>query len=195
MTALVKSPIPHIFDREEGGTVISKRHEFNRVLKFFAVGLQVIMFSAILFGCGEDKKTTAPTASTLTLSKADVLVDGESVNGKILPRDHGMKVSTRFEAVLTVPDGVIESGAVWIHYERPGRMSMMHDTGTFMLHDDGTHGDLIPNDGEYCYEDSVGTYGCHGMENPEGEYQYNCYGVDEDGHETNHINLRVTLVE
>ena len=83
---------------------------------------------------------------------------------------------------------------VRVEYDIPG-MGMMHRTGTFMLHDDGTHGDMMPHDGLYCYEDTSNEFGCHGANAMPGEYHFEFCGIGRDGRETNRMDVRATRVQ
>jgi hypothetical protein len=61
------------------------------------------------------------------------------------------------------------------------------------LYDDGTHGDRTPNDGVYCYEDDDGSFGLHMGNAAMGPYRYEFWGMDPDGHDSNHMDLTVTV--
>jgi hypothetical protein len=73
-----------------------------------------------------------------------------------------------------------------------GHGSMMNG-GRMTLYDDGTHGDRMPNDGIYCYEDFGGEYGCHGANAPMGRHDYDFFGMDHSNGETNHMLVTVTV--
>ena len=114
-----------------------------------------------------DRSTpTQPSSSAFVLQSATVSVDGVVVNGTTVARGHG-------------------AGA-------DGHGSMMNG-GRMTLYDDGTHGDRMPNDGIYCYEDFGGEYGCHGANSPTGRHDYDFFGMDPSGGETNHMLVTVTV--
>jgi len=142
---------------------------------------------------GNDSPTAVPTTDVI-LTDVAVKADGQSLGGQTLHATNMQTGHVRFEARLMDRMGdPTPGGRVRIRYEIPG-MGMMHRNGEFMLYDDGTHGDHMPGDGEYCYEDVMGEYGCHGSNRPMGPYQYDFCGFDEHGAEGNHMMLTVTLV-
>lgn len=153
------------------------------------------LFLLLAIGCSSDSATpTAPTRSDLFMTSANILVNGQSVNGLTVARGQGG--STRFEAqLLTRPDSTPTSPPMmWLEFGRPQGMGMARDTGRVQLFDDGTHGDQVTGDGLYCFEDIAGDYGMHTASAPMGEYHYEFYGI-HDSHETNHINVTVTVID
>jgi hypothetical protein len=73
-------------------------------------------------------------------------------------------------------------------------MGSGHHQGRFQLYDDGTHGDHVPGDGLYCFEDFAAEYGCHGPKAQPGEYHYEFWGEhQQDGHHSNRHRVTVTL--
>lgn len=151
-----------------------------------------VLFAAVglVQACSTDTPT-APTTPTLRLARAQVLVGGSAVNGMTMSVDHGAGEATRFEATLVAPLGPAHGYQVSVRYSRPG--GMMHNSGEFMMYDDGTHGDLVAGDGVYCYEDWDDEYGCAGEGMLPGEYHYDFFGMDHDGAHTNHMGVTVTL--
>ena len=145
-------------------------------------------------GCSDSNPSpTAPGSADLVLASASVLVNGQVVGGRSLPRGHGDGASTRFEAQLTADGAAAPGQTMWLEFERPRGTGMGHHTGRIPLYDDGTHGDRVAGDGLYCFEDFVGDYGCHSDDAEPGEYHFEFYGVDHDGHETNHMTVSVTI--
>jgi hypothetical protein len=142
--------------------------------------------------CGESNGPTAPTGSAIALTGASVIVNGHIVNEQALPRGHGQSGSTRFEASLMFGSRPAPGEVVQVRFDRPG-LGMMHRTGMFSLYDDGTHGDPVPGDGIYCYEDMAGQYGCHTEDARPGQYHYDFSGMHQDMHESNHIMVTVTI--
>jgi hypothetical protein len=139
---------------------------------------------------------TSPGNSELTLTNADVIVSGQSVAGGTFPQGHGEGSSTRFEAEL-MSDGQMAPGQmVWLEFDMPMGMGMMRHSDRVEIYDDGTHGDRIAGDGIYCLEDLAGNYGCHRADAEPGEYHYEFYGVHAtEGHETNHMQVTVTITD
>jgi len=156
-----------------------------------------LLVSVSTLGCSGsgDSGPTAPESQEFVLSRAVVSVNGDAVNGQTLPQGFGEGGSTRFEAEM-MSNGSREPGAtVWMQYDRPMGMGMMRHTGRIQLHDDGTHGDRVAGDGLYCLEDFEGRYGCHSASAEMGEYHYEFYGFHDDGHESNHMTVRVNIAE
>jgi hypothetical protein len=144
-------------------------------------------------GCGGNDAPTAPPGSVIALTDARVMVNGEVVNGQTLPRGHGAGGSTRFEASFVVGDRPATGQAVRVQFDRPAGSGMMNMGGMFALYDDGSHGDRMPGDGTYCYEDTVGQYGCHTEDSRPGQYHYDFWGMHESMHESNHMRVTVTI--
>ena len=142
--------------------------------------------------CGGDDGPTAPSSSAIALTGASVAVNGQIVNGQTLPRGHGQGGSTRFEASLMLGGRPAPGQVVQVRFDRPGP-GMMNTSGMFSLYDDGTHGDRMPGDGIYCYEDMAGQYGCHSEDARPGQYQYDFSGMHEGTHESNHMMVTVTI--
>jgi hypothetical protein len=161
----------------------------HRLMAMGAVGAVFLVL-----GCGEENTVTTIESSDIVLSEATAKVNDQSLDGQTLRVGQNENGNIRFEARLVDHNAnPAPNHQVRVEYEMPG-MGMMHRRGTFMLYDDGTHGDPVPHDGFYCYEDMTGDYGCHGSESQPGEYHYDFCGIRSDGHETNHVNLMVKLV-
>jgi hypothetical protein len=140
--------------------------------------------------CGESNGPTAPTGAGIALTGASVMVNGQIVNGQAVPRGHGH--STRFEASLMFGSRPAPGEVVQVRFDRPG-LGMMPTTGVFSLYDDGTHGDPVPGDGIYCYEDVAGQYGCHTEDARPGRYHYDFSGMHGGMHESNHMMVTVKV--
>jgi len=131
---------------------------------------------------------------TTSAVRTAVKVDGQSIGGQTVRAADTRTGHVRFEACLTDRLGnPAPRGRVRLEYQVPGRMGMMHRVGQFMLYDDGTHGDITPGDAEYCYEDIMGEFSCHGTDSPMGPYHYGFCGIDEHGEQGNHVTVTVTL--
>lgn len=158
----------------------------------FPAGVALILLAATT-RCGGNDGPTEPSSSAITLRSALVKVDGQIVNGQTLPRGHGSGGSTRFEASLLLEERPAAGQVVRVQFDRPTSSGMMNTGGIFALYDDGTHGDTMPGDGIYCYEDVVGQYGCHRDDAAPGEYHYDFWGMHEGMHESNHMRVTVTI--
>ena len=153
----------------------------------------VFLLLLAIAGCGGDDEVTGPGDSGAILTDAFAKVNGQSINGQTIHIGQNLDGTVRFEACLLDSRGnQVSNHNVRVEFDMPG-MGMMHHRGDFLLHDDGTHGDLIPHDGIYCYDDSAGEYGCHGSNARPGDYQYDFCGINSNGHESNHINVNVVL--
>jgi hypothetical protein len=142
--------------------------------------------------CAGSDGPTAPDGSAIALTNATVTVNGQIVNDQTVPRGHGQGASTRFEASLMRGSRPAAGQVVQVRFDRPGS-GMMNTTGMFSLYDDGTHGDRMPGDGIYCYEDMAGQYGCHTEDARPGQYHYDFSGMYEGMHESNHMMVTVTI--
>ena len=145
-------------------------------------------------GC-EQNSPTNTVSSAVTLSQATITVDDQSLDGQTMHQ--GEQAGTmRYEAHLVDQHNEPAPGrAVRVRVEMPGMMgSMHHMTEELFCYDDGTHGDPVPGDGVYCYEDPTVEHGCHRADAQPGDYHYDFCGVDEHGHESNHMDLMVRLL-
>lgn len=88
------------------------------------------------------------------------------------------------------PGGPVTGQSVRVRYQQGG---MMGGTREFHLYDDGTHGDEHAGDGIYCFEDAQFQYACNAQGMGAGIYHYEFYGMDHEGHHTNHVDVTVTL--
>lgn len=169
-----------------------------------ALGALALTAALALSACsGDSSSPTDPgvTNAGLQLASAEVQANGEEYqagSGGTFHHEHdgAQGGSTLFEATLT-RDGAPATGPeVEVHYETPmghGGGMMDGGTGSFHLYDDGTHGDPTPGDGVYHYEDHEGRYGFHHQEAGHGDYHYDFFGLHEDGSETNHMMIDVTV--
>jgi len=117
----------------------------------------------------------SPSGSAVRLAGADILIGGQSVTTLVDPTDTS-RVRT-----------------MYMDYPAHSSMGMMGYMDRVQLHDDGTHGDQIPGDGIYCYQDVDGHIGPHHDDCPSGEYHYTFHGTDIEGHDTNSIDCRVMV--
>ena len=165
------------------------------VLAVATAALLVLSLGACSSG-SDSSSPTDPPNSELTLTSADVLVSGQSVAGQTFSQGHGEGSSTRFEAELMLNGQMAPGQMAWLEFDRPMGMGngMMRHTDRVQMFDDGTHGDRVAGDGIYCLEDFKGDYGCHRADAEPGEYMYEFYGMHAtDGHETNHMQVKVTI--
>ncbi len=162
------------------------------MLTIVTAALLVLTLGACSSG-SDSSSPTDPANAELTMTSADVLVSGQSVAGQTFSQGHGEGSSTRFEAELMLNGQMAPGQMAWLEFDRPMGMGMMHHTGRVQLHDDGTHGDRVAGDGIYCLEDFKGDYGCHRADAEPGEYNYEFYGEHQDGHESNHMTVKVTI--
>lgn len=169
----------------------------NSTLAFVTAALFALSMVACSSG-SDDGNPTSPSNPDLVMTSADILVSGKSVAGGTFSQGHGEDSSTRFEAELMQNGQLAPGQMVWLTFDRPmgGGHGMMRHTDRVQMYDDGTHGDRVADDGIYCLEDFAGDYGCHRADAEPGEYHYEFYGVDAtDGHETNHMNVTVTITD
>ena len=182
--------------------IIGRSAMLNRKPPHFSI--MVIALSVLLLavgGCSEDDPTqpTNTNAGDVTLSDAKVSVEGQSLDGQDIQQgSHSGPV--RYEARLTDHHGdPIVGGRVQVRYGMSGMMGHMNNEymhlGEFDCYDDGTHGDLTPRDGIYCFIDDGQQYGCHRAGARLGEYQYEFCGFDQHGQTSNRVDVRVNLVQ
>lgn len=156
--------------------------------------LTILTVAVLVAGCSGDP--TGPAMPEMMLTQPQVMVDGQVMNGQTVSVGHGAGGSTLFQAHLQDMHGrPVVGGVVKVRYERPGGMGMMMGArnGEFRLYDDGTHGDPVPGDGIYCFEDWEAMYGCHEWGLGTGPYHYEFWGEDHEGHQSNHHRVTVTL--
>jgi len=147
-----------------------------------------------LFACGggSSSNPVAPSPTNFVLSSVTVAMNGQLVSdGMSVHRSTTAGGSTRFEAHLMDGAHAAVGDQANMRYGRP--MGMMNQSGTLGLYDDGTHGDRVPNDGVYCYEDSDGSFGIHMMDAAMGQYHFEFWGTDPRGHDSNHLSLAITM--
>lgn len=166
-------------------------------IPMIAVALGVLLLVA--GGCSDDDPTlpAEPGTGDLELSAAKVSVDGRSLDG--LDIEQGSQAGpVRYEARLVDRHGdPVAGGQVQVRYGLSGMMGHMDGymhLGEFPCYDDGTHGDPVPGDGIYCFVDEGQQYGCHRDGARPGEYRYEFCGFDQDGRESNRMDVRVNLL-
>lgn len=153
--------------------------------------LLVLLLPALTACGGSGGGPTAPS-SQLMLTRAAVMINGQTVNGMTLSRSHDSATGTRFEAKLQTDGQMLAGGSVQVQHQGPG-MGMM--STTFMLYDDGTHGDMMAGDGVYSYDDMREDYGCGGPNAPMGDHHYTFMGSDGQGHKSNSMAVTVTITQ
>ncbi len=159
-------------------------------LSRFAIAAAALI-TVTLLGCNGNGGPTSPDGSPLVLTRATVSVNGQVINGEILPQGHGEGGTARFEAVLEKAGVRMAGGTVRVQHGSPG--GMMMGPPEFHLYDDGTHGDRTPGDGLYCLEDVQGQYGCHTSQAPRGTHHYDFMGTDGQGHNSNQMRVSVAI--
>jgi hypothetical protein len=167
-----------------------------RKLQLLSAGALAAILLAACSGSGDSATPTSPSSSALVVSNAAVYVGTQDVSGTTMPVGHDMDGTTRFEAHLAMPMLAGDPTRMWLHYDRPGSMGMMGQSGTVRMYDDGTHGDRTPGDGLYCLaDDETGTQeiGCHGAGAPMGTYHYDFYATAAS-RESNHVRVTVSVV-
>ncbi|MFN7970894.1 MAG: choice-of-anchor X domain-containing protein [Acidobacteriota bacterium] len=154
----------------------SKREDHGR--QRIMIPSMFFVLVATMTACGSDDDPTAPTKVGAPSSVA-ISIDGVNVTDTTITRGPGD--STRY--VAHVPAGT--SLATWVRYQTP--MMMMGEWREQMMFDDGTHGDMMAGDGEYCYEDHGEMAGMHGMGAAMGHYGFEFYCTDEAGNHGDHV--------
>jgi len=171
-----------------------QREKTFRVFGISVVALALPLLLLAVSGCEKDGPMATANAD-VTLSQAKITVADQSLDGQTMHQ--GEQVGTvHYEAHLIDCHGQPAPGyQVRVRVKLPGMMNTMHHmTEEFLCYDDGTHGDPIPGDGVYCYDDTSEEYGCHRTDAQPGDYRYDFCGIDGDGHESNHMNLMVRLL-
>ncbi|MBI2566470.1 MAG: hypothetical protein HYV63_05505 [Candidatus Schekmanbacteria bacterium] len=146
------------------------------------LSLSCLAAATLLLACSEDGSPAAPQDPRPSLVNSDVLVDGVSVAGMTVSHENGE--STMFRAHVTDPRGLGQIRAVYVRYNRP--MGMHGRQGVVELHDDGHGCDGVAGDGDFCHEDHGEGAGCHGDGAASGDYDYDFWCEDQDGHDSNH---------
>ncbi len=162
------------------------------VLRFRQLAPCALLLVAAGCGGGDGSTPTSPAAPLFALASVEVVVDGQVVNGMTVDMHQGGG-ATRFEARLHVDGQPASGGVAYCRYDLPGGGRMMQRQGVFSMFDDGTHGDRIPGDGVYCYQDDRAEYGCHGEAAGAGEYHYEFWGQHQAYGETMHRQVTVIV--
>lgn len=152
-----------------------------KVIIFF---LFVLVVSIGLAGCSSDNSTSnstqVPSVQTVNISISGVNV----MNSTIAP---GEGNSTLFSAF---PSRVEPGLQVMMQFRTP---SMMGGMRSQMMYDDGTHGDRVAGDGQYCYEDVNGNPGMHMQNAMMGNYNFEFYCENSKGDHSSHMNAWVDV--
>lgn len=157
------------------------------------VAMTVPLFLLASTGCEENGPTDAVSAD-VTLSQAMITADDQPLDGQTMHQ--GEAGTMRYEARLVDRHGEPAPGyQVRVRVSMPSMMGSMHPMSEELFcYDDGTHGDPVPGDGVYCFEDTGHEHGCHQIDARPGEYHYDFCGVDDHGYESNHMHLMVRLL-
>ncbi len=138
----------------------------------------ILIVGSLMNQCSKNNPINPQKAPEIKYAK--ILISSKNVMNSKITR--GMGNSTLY---IAKPDRVEPGMTVWMVVKTP----MMHDHGRyFMMYDDGTHGDLHPGDGEYCYEDVSHMPGIHMMDAANGHYQFEFYCVDSEQNHGQHHN-------
>jgi hypothetical protein len=132
------------------------------------------------------------------MTGAQVVVDGQAVNGQTMQTGQMQGSNTLFKTTMTHANGTPALGlTVQVQYQTPGGGpgGMMSQQGLMNLYDDGTHGDPTAGDGIYCYRDEQGQYGMHMPWAPAGQYHYEFLGFDHANNHSNHMDVSVTMAQ
>jgi len=167
---------------------------YEKIIRTSIASLAFTFLLVAAWGCGSDDPTTPQTAEIM-LSEAKISINDESLGGRNIHQGE-YSAPMRFEARLVDRQGdLVPGGRMQVQVGMPGMMGHMNGiAGEFYCYDDGTHGDPMAGDGVYCFVDSIGDYGCHRIDARLGDYNYDFCGYDQQGNESNHINVTVTLV-
>jgi hypothetical protein len=164
-----------------------------RIGKKWSLAILAMYFAA----CSDS--SSSPTTSSLAMSGApvvtnpQVMVGGMPVQGLV---SRGTDQPGLFRIHVQAPGGLATIRRVVLQYSQPGPNhhggSMMGGfSGTVLCYDDGTHGDDIPGDGIYHYMDPENQIGCHGLNAPQGNYQYAFWCEDMLGQRSNTATLTI----
>lgn len=166
----------------------------NHARTLFVLAAATLLALGGCSGSGDSNSgslTAPPGGSAIRLAGGDVLIGGQSVSGATIAQGSG--TSTLFTTTLVDPSDASRVRTMYMDYPAHSSMGMMGSMERLQLYDDGTHGDLAPGDGWYCYLDVDGHIGPHDDDCPKGEYLYTFHGTDIEGHDTNTIDCRVTV--
>jgi len=164
-----------------------------KIARFASHALPILLMTAGCSGSGSSPTAPSPQFTSVALSSATVMVDGQDVSGTSVTQGHH-GAATHFEAHVQ-HQGTLDPGfQVWMRYDQPDGHGMMGRHGSVALYDDGTHGDPVAGDGIYCFDDDMGDIGCQADDAPMGPYHYDFYGTGPHGDETNHCQVTVTVV-
>ena len=137
-----------------------------------------------LVSCSEDNATSSrqvPFPQSVTISIA-----GQNVTNTAIRT--GMANSTLFVAR---PSRVEPALTVWVKFSGPSMMNP--GSGMFQMYDDGSHGDRIPGDGEYCFENFNEAPRIHMGNAMSGHYTFEFYCQDSSGNHSMHNNAWVDV--
>ena len=162
--------------------------------------LSIILLTAVLIaGCSSTSNSPTqppPDNAQLVTTRSQAFVDGTPLAGATRHQGFGEGSSMLFEGAMTLGNQPGIGEMMWMEYDRPmggGGMHGNRHTGRTQLYDDGTHGDDMPGDGIYHFEDFDGDFGCQRQSHGAGDYHYEFYGEHHDGSETNRIGMTITI--
>lgn len=149
-----------------------------------------LLVAAIFLTSGCKKSTTANSPVALD---ASVWVNGmDKSNGNLSNPNQADRM--RIRAQFSDPQGNHTINSAVATYSHG--MGMMDHTVQVTMWDDGTHGDDIPGDGWIHMEDEMvdmmSLMG-HGWNQIMGDYRFDIYCFDEEGNESNHISVHMTI--
>ena len=158
------------------------------------LGIGAFLISAGCNSSGHGASTTPDlrlAESPVRIAGADVLINGQSVDGQSIAPGSG--TGALFTATLVDPADASRVRAMYMDYPMHSAMGMMDERGTVHMYDDGTHCDTVAGDGHYCYYDGDGHIGPESPDCPRGDYVYAFHGVDLNGAETNLVDCQVIV--
>ena len=138
--------------------------------------------------------TPTETPGAPTVSNAQVLVGGQSIQGLVV---EGTDEPSLYRVRVHAPGGLSTVQRVVLRYSQPGPNHhggpmMGGFRGTVLCYDDGTHGDDIAGDGIYHFMDPDDDIGCHGINAPPGDYHYEFWCEDIYGQNSNVESVTIT---
>lgn len=139
-------------------------------------------------GCKETNTANSPVALDASVWVNDMNIS----NGNLSNPNQNDRI--RLKAQFSDPQGnqtIRNAVATYSH-----GMGMMDHTVQLTMWDDGTHGDDVPGDGWFHMEDEMADMMSqmgHGWNQIMGDYRFDIYCFDEDGNESNHISVHMTI--
>lgn len=160
------------------------------MFKKLSIVLIVISGIILLSNC-KAAENSAPVALSgqVMINGADMTTSHNNSNSNYNRNDR-----MTFKAMFKDSDGNDTIKKAVVSYSV--NMMMMDHSGEITMWDDGTHGDMTPGDGWYHMEDEMGEMmlmmGIQ-WEQMMGDYDFEFYCFDEDGNESNHYKVDLSI--